>query len=309
MKTIALVCSLGLGMVGLACPPLPGASTFNVRYDFESVTTQSGTTDPTPVPTVPGVVFGSFRAVGYTGNPNAAAKFSWRANELGGIDGDDNFADFTGHLNAGKYFEVTLAPQGTATLSLDAISFAVRRSATGIRSYAVRSSLDDFAANLPGVIFTGSTNLAVAPDNSFQWRFDDSTALGDQHGSRVLLGDSFCDLLAPVTFRFYAWNAETSSGTFSIDNVYFGGRIEFVPEPAPGAGWALTAIGLGIERCRQAKRRRARRALEPTFARASRFPARPNPASEPARSDGKEPDGSRASAPRFSTQDNSRRTG
>ena len=155
--------------------------------------------------------------------------------------------------------------------------FAIRRSATGIRSFAVRSSLDDFAVNLPAVITPGNSNLGVGPDNTFRWLYDSTSTPIDQLGSRVVLGGDFDTLPGPVTFRFYGWNAEASSGTFSLDNVYFIGSVEAVPEPAAGAWVAASMIGLGNERRRRSRARRQAPAAEPTSGRASRFRARPDP--------------------------------
>lgn len=253
MKKMTLLLGMGFSIVGLTSLKLPAQAPFSVGYRFNSVTINSGTNDPTPVPTFPGIIFGSFHAVGYTGNPTGSARFTWRSNELGGIDGDDNFADFTGDLNEGKYFEVTLAPEASYALNLDAITFAVRRSPTGIRSYAVRSSLDDFAANLPAIINTGNTNLGVAPDNSFQWLFDGTSTLNDQVGSQMVFGGDFDALTSPITFRFYGWNAEMSDGTFGIDNVYFNGSVKMVPESGTSALFEFGAMLFGVLRCRELK--------------------------------------------------------
>ncbi|MGC3959851.1 MAG: hypothetical protein QM813_18570 [Verrucomicrobiota bacterium] len=117
------------------------AQSFTSTYDFASVTTSSGLTDPTTPPTATGVTFGSFSAVGYFGSPNASARFSFTTNALGGINGDNNFANFTGALDSTKYFEVTLTPLAGYTLNVDSIGFTIQRSGTGIRSYAVTFQL------------------------------------------------------------------------------------------------------------------------------------------------------------------------
>jgi trimeric autotransporter adhesin len=216
------------------------AQQFSVTYDFANVTTSSGTTDPTPVPTAPGLTFGSFAAVGYSGNPNASGRFSWTGNPTGGIDGVDNFSQFEGSLDLTKYYQVTLTPATGYTLDLDTISFTVQRSATGIRNYAVRSSVDNFASNLAGSISPANANLGVDGGDNFRWLFDAvSTA---QNGSLTTLGQAFDDLSGPVSFRFYGWNAEGSGGTFSIDNVSFSG-VAVVPEPRSMALLAIGAAG------------------------------------------------------------------
>ena len=116
-----------------------------------------------------------------------------------------------------------------------------QRSGTGIRNYAVRSSVDGYAANLPASINPANANLGVGATNEFRWLSDAlSTA---QNGSLITLGASFADLTSPVSFRFYGWNAEGSVGTFSIDNVSFTGSSRNVPEPTIAA---LLGVGLAV---------------------------------------------------------------
>jgi len=206
------------------------AQSFTSTYDFASVTTSSGLTDPTAPPVAAGVTFGSFSAVGYVGSPNAASRFSFTTNGLGSSNGINDFSTFTGSLDPAKYFEVTLTPQAGFTLDLDSIAFTIQRSGTGIRSYAVRSSLDGFAANLSASISPANVNLGVGANNDFQYLFDANS--NAQNGSLVTLGGLYDSLSAPVTFRFYGWNAEAVTGTFSIDNVAFSGSAVVVPEPS-----------------------------------------------------------------------------
>jgi hypothetical protein len=250
MKGLKLRLGMGFAIIGLTAINLQ-ADVLAAFYTFGSVNNQSSTTDPTPAPALSGVVFGSFTAVGYSGNPAAAGRFSWASNETGGMNGDDNFADFKGNLNEGKYFEVTLAPQASRTLDIDRITFGVRRSSTGIRSYAMRSSLDNFSANLPGSVNPPNPNLGIGPDNSFRWLFDGASTTSDQTGSRVDLGNAFDALGSPVTFRFYGWNAESSAGIFSIDDVCFLIGDAQVPEPGCTTSLFLGMVVFGVERRRR----------------------------------------------------------
>ena len=245
MKTLlrnTVLTGLGIVLAGLMAGNAPAQGSFNVTYDFSQVTANSGTTDPTPPPTASGATFGSFTAVGYTGNPNAGVRFSWQANPLGGVNGSDDFSQFSGSLDPAMYFEVALSPLAAFALQLDSFSFTIQRSSTGIRNYAVRSSLDGYAANLPGSINPANANLGVGPANEFRWLSDTmSTA---QNGSLVTLNSSYADLTSPVTFRFYGWNAEGNLGTFSIDNVAFAGSTRIVPEPS-----ATVLLSLGLAAC------------------------------------------------------------
>ena len=124
----------------------------------------------------------------------------------------------TGAINTAEYYEVTLTPQAGYSITGDSIKFSFERSGTGVRNYAVRSSLDGFSANLNAVYAAPNINVEVLPGNIFFLKKDIQT---NQNRNIILLDASFANLVAPVTFRFYAWNAEAPTGTFSIDNVNF----------------------------------------------------------------------------------------
>ena len=216
-------------------------SSFVATYDFGSVVMSAGgQTDPTTPPAVPDLTFGSFTSVGASGNPNAGGRFSFTSQPTGGVNTSDDFTQFTGSLNPAAYFEVTITPLSLIELQLDTIAFTVQRSGTGIRNYAVRSSVDGYAANLPASISSANANLAVGPGNEFKWVLDSVSAA--QNGSLVTLGLPHASLTSPVTFRFYGWNAEAGTGTFSIDNVAFSGSTRSIPEPTVAA---IFALGLG----------------------------------------------------------------
>src|SRR6478736_1091339 len=207
---------------------------FTATYDFGSVTTASGLTDPTPVPVVTNLTCGSFSAVGTPANPNASVRFSFTSWPLGGVNGNDTYTAHTGSLSTGEYYTVTLTPQPGSALNLTALTFTVQRSGTGIRSYAVRSGAggDAFATNLPASISPANTNLSVQAGNVFFYAFDAVTPA--QNGSTVTLtGSGFQNVTTPVTFRFYGWNAEASGGTFSSDNVVSTGNVVSAGAPTP----------------------------------------------------------------------------
>lgn len=222
------------------------AQPFTATYDFAQVTATSGTTDPTTPPSVPGVTFSAFTATGMSANPNATIRFSFTAQPLGGINGVDDFTQFTGSLTPTAYFEVSLTPLSLVQLQLDSVSFTVQRSGTGIRSYAVRSSLDGYAANLSASINPANANLTIGPGDEFRVVADSTSTA--QNGSLVTLGSPFAGISSTVTFRFYGWNAEGSGGTFSLDNVMFSGRTDNVPEPGVMAFTVAALALLGSRR-------------------------------------------------------------
>lgn len=190
---------------------------FTATYNFGSSTASSGRTDPTTVPTATGVTFGSFSAsTALPTNPNASLRFSFTNQPTGATNGSDVF---TGTADLGKYYEVTITPASGFSIDLSTIKFTVQRSGTGIRQYAVRSSRDGFAANLPASIAPANADLQVVATNIFQV-VDASTSA--ETGATVTL-TGFTAINSAVTFRFYGFNAEATGGTFSIDDVIIAG--------------------------------------------------------------------------------------
>jgi hypothetical protein len=225
-------------------PLLGRGQAFTGTYSFASVTTSTGTTDPTPVPTATGVTFGSFSAVGTPANPNAGNRFSFTNWPLGATDASDAFA---GNINPGEYYSVTLTPQAGFVLSFSTITFTLQRTGTGVRQYVVRSSADNYTANLPASIAPANANLGVVSGTIFQVTDPTITA---QPGSTVTLGGTgYTNVSSPITFRFYGFNAEAASGTFSIDDVKITGTATATNAPTisgftPNAGPAGTNVAI-----------------------------------------------------------------
>jgi len=211
MKKITLLLAFTISLFFAKAQPFTGL------YTFDSVKVTSGTTDPSFVPTATGVTFGSFSATGTPPNPNATARFSFVNWTTGAPNGDTLYSSLTGSISTTEYYEVTLSPSSGYTISLDTIRFRVQRSGTGIRTFCVRSSVDGYTSNLNA--FVGlSPLLMVEPGNIFFIKRDTTAP---EPSTILLSGGSFSTLASPVTFRFYAWNSEANTGTFSIDNVRF----------------------------------------------------------------------------------------
>ncbi len=197
---------------------------FTATYTFSDFKNDSGKMDPTPPPVVEGVTFGSFVAsAAVSANSTAANRFSFTNWDLGASNGSDVF---TGTINLDKYYEVIITPQNNYIVNLDAISFKLQRSGTGIRQYSVRSDADGFASNLPAKIDPSSSILEVIAGDIFQV----TDATSGYNGSRIVLSAAaFKNITTPVTIRFYGFNAEQSGGSFSIDDVVFYGTSEISP--------------------------------------------------------------------------------
>jgi hypothetical protein len=66
-----------------------------------------------------------------------------------------------------------------------------------------------------------NASLSVVATNKVQVADASSTA---NVGPFFTFGAPFSSLTGPVTFRFYGINAESTGGTFSVDNAVFFGR-------------------------------------------------------------------------------------
>ncbi|MBO0360230.1 T9SS type A sorting domain-containing protein [Hymenobacter sp. BT186] len=128
----------------------------------------------------------------------------------------------TAALDATDYFEFSVQPAIGFRLRLDSLVLDERRSGTGIRDWAIRSSLDNFATNL----------IAVnVPDDT------------DTRANRKLtLPTSFATLTAPVTFRIYGYNAEAAAGSWRVDNVRTYGLVSTTLSTASATKNAAVSI-------------------------------------------------------------------
>ena len=228
LLSIALICSAFIAY----------SQTFTATYDFAATSTVSGTTDPTPSPTVSGITCGSFVAVGTPStNPNAGGRFSFVGWPTGAVNGATTYSSMTGSISPSQYYEVTLTPINGYTVTINSIGFKFQRSSTGVKSYAVRSSLDAYNANLPASVTSG-TNIIVAGTNEFFIVPDISSFY---LGSLVDLAATSFSFTTATSFRFYGWNSEASGGTFSIDDVVIDGSVTGGTLPcAPASISAIT---------------------------------------------------------------------
>lgn len=187
-------------------------------FDFNAVTTSSGNTDGSSLTIdFDSLTVTPFQAVGLSANSNQVGEFSFSDWSTGAANGETNYSNLTGTLDPLKYYEVTIVPKPSSSMSLTGLKFKVNRSLTGPRTYAIRSSADGFASNLTASITPSNTNISVNTGNVFFYNTDINNS---EIGSSIILsGANFTYKNTPITFRIYAWNAEDNLGEFSIDDV------------------------------------------------------------------------------------------
>ena len=108
-------------------------------------------------------------------------------------------------VDTADYFSFSIKANQGFKLNLDSIVFGQRRSNSGPANYAVRSSLDGFQADLASG--TCPTNIT--------------------YNNMVTLGAAFQSVASAVTidFRFYAFGAGATTGTWRLDSVRIHGTI------------------------------------------------------------------------------------
>lgn len=195
------------------------AQQFNILFDFSKVTTNSGTVDSTTVLPVSHLNIRPFKAVGTPSNPNAGQRFSFTGWSGGGINGVNNYNQLTGTADTTEYYEVSFKPAPGYAFKITTVEFTVQRSGTGIRCFSVRTGQDGFKSNLEPAV--NSANISIQTGKIFFWNNDNITA--PQTGNVVSINNAYTK--DSITLRFYAWNSESSSGTFSIDDVKVDGYV------------------------------------------------------------------------------------
>lgn len=197
-------------------------------YEFGDVNTGSGTTDPTAPPagqfqdSLPGLTYTAFTAHGVASNPSEDDRFSFAQWGVGSVDGDTAFNQMTGAIDPSKYYEFSVSPSFGQSMTITGMTFKASRSATGPRTFAVRSSMTtNFSTNNTASITGVDSMIAVAPGNVFFFTADSA---GEWSGNSVSF-TGFTDTRNTVTFRIYAWNAEDSDGYFAVDSLHLSGTF------------------------------------------------------------------------------------
>lgn len=191
-------------------------------YPFTDVVLTSGAVDPTPVYQAANndLTMSAFTSNGVSENPMVTGSFGYAHWDSGAEDGETVYANLTGTINTSKYYQFTITPEIGRAYTLLSLVFQVRRSSTGPRTFAIRTSLDNFNSNLT-VQSNSSTNPGIQRVGNVFFIKEDVTNL--LSGNTLGLPLSFKRLHQPITIRIYAWNSEDSDGVFEIDNFTLNG--------------------------------------------------------------------------------------
>jgi len=133
----------------------------------------------------------------------------------------------TASIDLSAYFSWHIEPTPGHLISFSSFTYTAQTSGAGPTSFAFRSSLDEFAADIGTPIANGAT-------------ID-------------LTDEVFQNVAAPIEFRLYGWGAAAGNGTFSVNDFTFTGFVSTVPEPNTCAAvfGALALVGAVLYRRRR----------------------------------------------------------
>jgi fibronectin-binding autotransporter adhesin len=150
----------------------------------------------------------------------------------------------TGTNDPTKYFEFSLTAASGFTLSMTNINFGIGRSGTGARTFAWASSVDSFAAIITNYSSLGSSGQFTNNNGAVSF-ITDSTSTTATNVVLDLSGASFQSLTS-ITFRFYGWNAEQTTGTAGLQGpLSFSGSLLNTNPVTGGTYWAADPAGGG----------------------------------------------------------------
>jgi uncharacterized protein (DUF2141 family) len=134
-----------------------------------------------------------------------------RGSGIAGTNANDRFNAIgwdTPAMDAnGGYFQFTLTPNAGYAINFTNFIYVSQASGTGPTSFAVRSSVDGYAANLGSPSATGATVTLTAT--------------------------AYQNITSAITFRVYGWGASGSGGTFSVNSFNFNGAVVSAACSAP----------------------------------------------------------------------------
>ncbi len=193
----------------------------NFLYTLDSVKINSGNIDPTTLVKTDSATFTAFKAIGVSANSVQNKAFTFTNWGIGGVNNDTIYLNQTGSIDLSKYYEFSITPKKNGLLTIDQFKFKTFRDTNGIKSLSVRSSLDNFASNLP--ISSSNNKISQIINNEV---FINKDTIKSFSTTVNTSSKSFQDLTTngKVTFRIYGWNAEKTSGFFGLDSVMIFGK-------------------------------------------------------------------------------------
>lgn len=215
-------------------------SNFSILNDFNGVTTNSGNIDSKSTignvkkyqinfevnnflidtnafsPTFPRGAKSSFKLKNLSVTSNLKNKVAYTNWPLGGVNKDTVTSKYKDSLNTNKFYQVEYVSSKGNSVDIKGLNLVATRNQEGIKSIAVRTSLDNYTSNIP---FTSTSKFVRNINNVAHYKADTTSAIS----INFLVNDSKLNDLRDnekITFRVYGWNAESKSGSFIVDSLF-----------------------------------------------------------------------------------------
>jgi PKD repeat protein len=192
---------------------------FNSYMTFDSLRTTSGVNDITPIDSSDYIYVQPMEAVGVSANTVADSIFEFNNWGIGGVDQDTVYSNQLGSIDLNKYYETKLCVTGNNLMDVTNVIFKAQRSDDGVKSIAIRSSIDNFSSNIP--VTTNNGNITKVKSNTVYIEPDTTRFFKLTANISNITDISNNDT---ITLRIYGWNAETTNGTFAVDSLFLSGK-------------------------------------------------------------------------------------
>ncbi|HEX4886405.1 MAG TPA: M43 family zinc metalloprotease [Luteibaculaceae bacterium] len=187
---------------------------------FKNYTTANGTSYQDANWVNRGINYNPVSATGLSSTSTVNGSLAFNQWPTGANNGDTSATQLSGAINTGKYYEFSMSNKTRNRINLRNLYLSINRNQEGPRTFAVRSSVDNFSSNIR--VFAGGNQLDSIAGNVYFFKKDSAQAVKNVRFQ--LTGQSYSSINGPITFRIYSWNAESANGVFALDSISIDGE-------------------------------------------------------------------------------------
>ncbi|MEP2776265.1 MAG: PEP-CTERM sorting domain-containing protein [Luteolibacter sp.] len=150
---------------------------------------------------------------------------------------------------SGQYWQFSITADSGYTFDLDTLTFDIGRATNGTNDWAIRTSVDDFAADL---VYRDQGTLSTVTGQTVNFNtFSTSGLSGTSGGGEGTFTAGQFDNLSTITIRIAYDDRQSNTGSASatrLDNWTVNGSVNAIPEPSSAALLGLGGLALILRR-------------------------------------------------------------
>ncbi len=158
----------------------------------------------------------SFSTKNLSANSSIKTKLAYSKWPLGGIDKDTVTSKYLNNIDTNKYYQLNYISSYGNSVDIKGLKIVFSRNREGIKSFSVRTSLDNFKKD---VEISSVDKLLRVSNNIVNLKSDTTKSfvvnLNINNENLVDFRDG-----KNLQIRFYGWNAENTSGTFVLEDLF-----------------------------------------------------------------------------------------